>query len=114
LAALNGFTITLESAKYILSYLKKNPDIEQFFKLTWAPEEIFFQTVLYNSPFNAAMVNNNLRYIDWSEGNAIPKTFTINDFKTLQGSGKLFARKFNMNKDERILTALDELTTSTV
>src|SRR4249919_2644439 len=99
------FTITFESAKYIVSYLKKNPDIEQFFRLTWAPEEMIFQTILYNSPFNAAMVNNHLRYIDWSEGNAIPKTFTINDLGALQASGKLFARKFNADKDEKILTA---------
>ncbi|QEC66637.1 beta-1,6-N-acetylglucosaminyltransferase [Panacibacter ginsenosidivorans] len=108
------FTITLESAKYIISYLKKNPDVSQFFRLTWAPDEMIFQTILYSSPFNAAMVNNNLRYIDWSEGKASPKTFTINDLETLQGSGKLFARKFNADNDEKILTALDELTMSIV
>ena len=51
--------------------------------------------------------NNNLRLINWSEGLASPKTFTIADADELLRSDKLFARKFNQNVDSKILDLLD-------
>jgi hypothetical protein len=55
------------------------------------------------------MVNDNLRYIDWSEGKASPKTFTMNDLPILLHSDKLFARKFNADIDANILNEFDKL-----
>ena len=49
-------------------------------------------------------VNDNLRYIDWTEKKASTKTFTIDDLLNLLASGKLFGRKFN----ERIYNAIVE------
>lgn len=103
------FTITPTHVKYILEYLEKNRHVQRFFELTWGVDEIIFQTLLYNSPHKDEMVNDNLRYIDWSEGKASPKTFTIQDLSVLTHSGKLFARKFNENIDSDILNALDKL-----
>src|ERR1700760_460626 len=45
------FTITPESVAYILQYCKQYPDVKRFFKLSWAPDELMFHTILYNSPF---------------------------------------------------------------
>ncbi|GAB3255370.1 beta-1,6-N-acetylglucosaminyltransferase [Larkinella harenae] len=101
------FTITLEAVKYILLYLKAHPGVRQFFTLTWGVDELIFQTLLYNSPFKTALRNNNLRYIDWSEGKASPKTLTLADEAALRTSGKLFARKFNADTDAAILDVLD-------
>lgn len=103
------FTITAEHAQYIVTYLQENKNIKRFFELTWGSDEIVFQTILFNSIYQKDMVNDNLRYIDWSEGKASPKTFTIDDLHTLIDSGKLFARKFNENVDVAILDELDEL-----
>lgn len=103
------FTITAEHAQYIVTYLQENKNIKHFFELTWGSDEIVFQTILFNSIYQKDMVNDNLRYIDWSEGKASPKTFTIDDLHTLIDSGKLFARKFNENVDVAILDELDEL-----
>ncbi|MBB6003592.1 beta-1,6-N-acetylglucosaminyltransferase [Arcicella rosea] len=101
------FTITSKHIEYIVTYLQQNKNVKRFFELTWGSDEIVFQTILYNSIYQNEMVNDNLRYIDWSEGNASPKTFKMEDLQTLIGSGKLFARKFNEAIDGNILDALD-------
>lgn len=106
------FTITTGAAKHILHYLQRYPHVVRFFKVTWAPDEFIFQTILYNSPFQNDMVNNNLRYIDWSESKASPKTLTIADVNALEHSGCLFARKINMHADAGLVNALDALTGS--
>jgi hypothetical protein len=71
------------------------------------PDELFFQTIVLHSPFADTVVNDNLRYIDWSRRPA-PAILHAQDFPSLIGSGKLFARKFDANVDARILDMLDE------
>ncbi len=102
------FTITLQHVQYIVDYLNKNKHVQRFFAHTWGSDEIVIQTILFNSPYKKDMVNNNLRYIDWSDGNASPKTFTYTDAATLLKSQKLFARKFDLNTDAQILNLLDK------
>ncbi len=108
------FTITLSAVRYILHYLRDYPDVVSFFKLTWAPDEFIFQTVLFNSDFKEDMVNNNLRYIDWSQGKASPKTLTMEDIPALEQSGCLFARKINMQTDKNLAEAIDAFTGHTM
>jgi hypothetical protein len=102
------FTIAPHFAAYILAYLKREPKLAQFFKLTWAPDEMIFQTILYNSPLKSDMVNDNFRYIDWPAGKASPKTLTMADAGNLLASGKLFGRKFSPDVDNEILDLLDK------
>ena len=102
------FTITIEQIKYIVDFLESNPAIKRFFKLTWGCDEIVFQTILFSSKFKDQMVNDNLRYIDWSLGGARPKLLGIDDAEKLRASGKLFARKFDSNIDAQILDWIDE------
>lgn len=105
------FTLSLQHIKYIVEYLQKYPKVQQFFELTWGADEIIFQTILYNSPYKQDIVNDGLRYIDWSEGNASPKIFTLKDLPALQQSGKLFARKFTLKDSSELLDALDKANT---
>jgi hypothetical protein len=100
-------SLTSDAVRYILDYLQKKPEVTQFFRLTWAPDEIIFQTILYNSPFRAQLVNDNLRYIEWEDGKASPKTLTLEDLPRLMECGKLFARKFDLQKYPEILDQLD-------
>ena len=102
------FTLTPASARYIVDYVKKNPEIPKFFKLSWAPDEMIFQTILYNSPYRSDMVNDNLLYIDWTDGRPNPKTLTMADADALMLSNKFFARKFNPEIDSEILDHLDK------
>ena len=102
------FTLPLEQVKYILNYWDTHARLRRFIKLTWAPDEFIFQTILYNSKYRGSMVNNDLRYIDWSGGGVSPKLLTITDANKLLISRKLFARKFDLTKDEAILNLIDK------
>lgn len=102
------FTVPLECIRYLLDYWESNGNLRRFIKLTWAPDEFVFQTILYNSEHQPKMVNSDLRYIDWSAGGVSPKTLTINDAEALIASGKLFARKFDINKAPGLLDFIDK------
>lgn len=101
------FSIPTEAGRYILDYLKNHPEVERFFKLTWAPDEIVFQTILFNSKWKDKMVNNNLRYIVWTKGKASPETLTEKNKSELFATEALFARKFDRLKHPEIMNALD-------
>ncbi|MEO6521596.1 MAG: beta-1,6-N-acetylglucosaminyltransferase [Mucilaginibacter sp.] len=101
-------TITADSAQYVVNYLRDNPKIRSFFRLTWGSDEIAIQSILHDSPFKDKIENNNYRYIDWSEQNASPKTLTMADADTLVNSTCLFARKFDLSKEPAIFDYLDK------
>ena len=103
------FTMASIHVSYILDFVKKHPAIVRFFKHTWGADEFFFQTILYNSPFKEALMNDNLRYIDWSEHNPSPKNLTTSDFEALKRSGKFYARKFDEAFESTILNRIDSL-----
>jgi hypothetical protein len=101
------FTVSLKHIIFIINRLESTPQIVKFFRYSWAPDELIFQTLLYNSSFNEDIVGNNLRYIDWSEGQKNPKLLTKADFNLLMQSGKFFARKFAPN--DEVLDMIDEV-----
>lgn len=72
-------------------------------------EEIFFQSVIMNSPYKDKVVNNNLRYIDWSSpirGN-VPAVLNESYFDDIVSSGRLFCRKIDSNKSAKLLQLLN-------
>jgi hypothetical protein len=102
------FTACSESIDFIIKYWDRTPKLRRFIKLTWGPDEFVFQTILYNSRFKDQMVNDNLRYIDWSNGGASPKTFTIADTEALLNSEKLYARKFDLGQHPDVIAEIDK------
>lgn len=102
-------TLSTEHVKYIVSFVAKNPKIIRFFKHTWGPDEFFFQTILFSSPYRNEIINDNLRYIEWVDGKPSPETLTYKDLDALANSDKLYARKFNSLLDTEILDAIDQL-----
>ncbi len=86
-------------------YLVQNYDqIIHFVKYTYCVDEIFIQTWLYNSKFYKNIFHNkninqyqtNLRFYDFKNGH--PRYMNTNDFKKLNKSKFLFARKFDVDK----------------
>lgn len=65
------------------------------YKRTLCTDEVYFQTLLLNSPLKETIINDNLRYIDWDTGPEWPKLLDESDFGRIAGSGKLYARKLN-------------------
>lgn len=94
-------------AEYVHEFVERNPAYVRFFEHVLIPDELFFQTIVLNSPLADQVENDNLRYIDWTREPS-PSILGVEDFPTLVGSGKLFARKFDETLDARILDMLDK------
>lgn len=107
----NWFDITDDFAKYVL---KNKPWVIKHFKKTCCADELFLQTLLYNSPFysnnyyclnekNRILQRN--RYTDWTRGQ--PYTFKKEDYNEIINiKESLFIRKFNYKNDAEIVNKL--------
>jgi hypothetical protein len=83
---------------------------EAYYLHTLIADESFFQTVLMNTSFSGAIINDDKRAIIWIPDGDIklrPKTFTEQDLAFLQTGDNLFARKFDDNVDSNILYILE-------
>lgn len=99
-------SITQDFAKYLVE--NKNYILNKF-KGVLCPDEIFVQTMLYNSPFKNTIWDYNdkiptIRKIDWTRGN--PYTWKKENFEELINSDALFARKFNSETDKEIINLI--------
>jgi hypothetical protein len=101
------WSLSREAVEYVSRFTRDRSDVVTFFKRVDIPDEIFFQTVLLNSPLAKTIVNDHLRYIDWTRGPG-PAVLETSDFEALASSPQLFARKFDARHDERILDLIDE------
>ena len=105
----NWFSITDEFARYVVERIEQ---IEQLYKYSICGDEIFLQTLLYNSKFGNNVYNENicdehdrcLRLIDWQRGN--PYIWKSEDWEEIIKNKNLFARKFDENIDEDIVEKL--------
>ncbi len=107
------FSITKEFALYCLAHAQT---YRPYFRFSKCGDELFFQTLLLNSPFLPKKATNtcndpaaSMRYIDWERGNgASPYVFRAKDYETILQSGMLFARKFNETIDSEIIQEIAE------
>jgi hypothetical protein len=105
------WNLTDEAVHHVAGYVKSHPEFVRFFRSTEGPDEMFFQTLLLNSSFKDSVVNDDLRFIDWSSSRrqgSSPALLRESDFDVLRDSPKLFARKFDPTVDGRILDMIDE------
>lgn len=101
-------TITPVCAQYVIDYLKNNPHVKRYFKTVWAVDEVFFQTILANSPYKDTLVDYNLRYIELDAGKR-PINYTMADADKLTNTEALFARKFDRGVSTEVLDYLDNI-----
>jgi len=99
--------LTNDSATYIIDKLENSPKLLSFLKYCWGTDEFVIPTLIMNSTFKGKVVNDNLRYIDWSEGNAHPKLLEADNLAEICNSKMLFARKFDTELDSEILDQID-------
>jgi len=100
------WSITRRCAEYIHQFVNDNPKFVKFFKYVDIPDEIFFHTIILNSPFAQNVVNDDLRCIDISDGRG-PHIWRERDLETLTRSKGLIARKFDSAIDTEILDLID-------
>ncbi len=102
------FCLPRRHVDLILDLLEENPEIVRFFRHTFIPDEMFFQTILMNSELADEVVNDNKRFTDWSKKCVpTPAILLSEDLPRLERSGMFFARKFDQEMDPRILDLLD-------
>jgi hypothetical protein len=104
----NWFTLTPAAAQYVIGFLEEHPEVVRYFKYCWGADEFIFATILYNSHFKDR-IENNLVYVDWTgQTKGHPRVLLSGDFEALKASGKLFARKFDMETDPGIFSLLEQ------
>jgi len=102
------FAFPLAAVKYMVNFIDQNPKFLSFFRHTYMPDEVIFQTLIMNSPLKNIVINNALKYIDWSKPKAgLPAVLKEEDFDKLSNSEMLFARKFDINIDNTVLDLID-------
>lgn len=100
------FSITNDLAKYVIS---KEDWINKYFRYTSCSDELFLQTIVYNSKFMDSLYKKEMnddytscmRYIDWKRGG--PYIFRKEDFQELVNSDRIFARKFSSKVDNEVI-----------
>ena len=99
----NWFSITNDLAKYVISQEKF---IKNKFKYSKCADEMFLQTLVYNSSFKDKVYKkyqdehqNVKRLIDWERGE--PYTYSDNDYQDIINSNCFFVRKVSTSKKEQ-------------
>jgi hypothetical protein len=102
------WSLSRQSLEYVINYTERNPSLLRRLRFTFRADEIYFQTILMNSPLKDKVVNNNLRFVDWTKRNgSFPANLNESDFQTLVDSDKIFARKFDFPVSEKLKHLLE-------
>lgn len=77
-------------------------------RTAYVPEEVFFQTCLLNSDLSGRVVNDDLRYTDWTRRDgSVPAFLDERDADAVLGSNALFARKMRSDVSAGLLDRID-------
>lgn len=103
------WSLSRECVEYVYNFVSKNHKFTNFFKYVHAPDEMFFQTIILNSPLRESVINDGFMYRSWPrEHSSHPITLTKDDFDKIIKSSRPFARKFDVTKDADILDIIDQ------
>ena len=105
-----------KSAVQHINHITQDPQVVSFFRNTWIPDEVFFQTLLLHSDVSLQqmLVNQNHRLIKWpTEGDKLgfichPTVLTEADIPLIRESHCLFARKFDEQASKEVLNWIDQ------
>lgn len=105
---INWFSITDAFARYVVS---QKEWIHKIFKFSSCADELLIQTLVMNSEFKDHIHQGNsnesiFRLIQFVKES--PREFIMDDWKELEESKMLFARKFNSNKSPELIEKLVE------
>ena len=109
------WAITLDCARYIIQHISERPDLVRFYQSAHAPDELFFHTIVANSPFVSQTKGiepypgpgtfklANLHFITKD----LKKVFTENDFSDLALSNQYFVRKITSGESLNLIKRID-------
>jgi hypothetical protein len=115
------WALTSECARYCLEFSHARPDILRFFRTVFAPDEVFFHSVVHNSPFAgdaepaetfSDVVTKSGSLAHYANLHFLPGGMiaTSDDAYAALGSrsNKLFARKFSSRLSSDAICAIDQ------
>jgi hypothetical protein len=120
------WALTRECIEYVLQFLSSHDGYRSFFKYTRFGEEIFFHSIVKQSPFASQITHdfetapNQEEYflsdehgthcINWHvQPDGHPKVLDMEDFDKLLHSQSLFARKFDEQKSAQLIARLENM-----
>ena len=113
------WALTPAACEHLLRFTREKPWFVRYFRTVGAPDEIYFHTILGNSPFMARRAKG-LTYADWRAGGPSPAWLTAQHvqafaapgpylMRDIYGQGEaLFARKVR-DEDQALAQALDSM-----
>lgn len=97
------WSLTRNTLQYVIDYTNNTKFLLKRLKFSFCSEEIYFQTVIMNSEHAQKVVNNSLRYIDWSKRNGnFPANLDMSDFERIKSCENIFARKFSFPVSQKL------------
>lgn len=102
------WSLHIDCVRFIMEEYDCVSDLFKFYRYSFIPDEMLFQTLLLNSHFKDTVVNDNFRFIKFSNGSWHPETIGLGHLEELSTKGKLFARKFEYGEDKAVLDHLDK------
>lgn len=101
------WSLTREAVMYICGNYNKDGWYSRL-ENTFAPDEMYVQTLLATSYLKPTMVNNNLRYILWEHQNGhCPAILDEGDAYQIVKSDKMFARKIDSCISKKLIEFTD-------
>jgi hypothetical protein len=102
------WSLSSECLSYALRYAAEHPKFMRAFDHSFCAEELFFQTVLLNSPYRDSIVNDDRRFIVWEfrDGNN-PATLDERDYEAVMRSPAVFMRKIAYPESSGLVDAVD-------
>lgn len=104
----NWFAATRDCMEYIYKFSEDNSKGLKFFQYSLMADEVYFNSIVMNSPFKSQVVQNDLRLVDWTTGPEIPLIWKESHMEQLRNAEELFARKFDIEVDREVLDLLDQ------
>lgn len=102
------FNLSAAGVETVLRHTDAHPAYLNAFRYSRCADEIYFQTILLNSPRRKELVCDNLRLIRWRPGEKHPDFFGPEDWDELQSvQGKFFARKFDPDQSGDVMQRLE-------
>ncbi len=117
------WAITKECVAFILDFVAYHPKFMRYMKTVFAPDEIFFHSIVHNSKFKHATITGdtepckrllvnwrNLNYFEYPNERVI-KVFDETDYQKLIDSNCMFFRKAQSVKSKVLLDKIDKMHT---
>lgn len=111
----NFWCLSKNCIKYTLEFIKNNQIFVKFYDHSYIPDEMFFHTIIGNSPY-LKKIKPSPVYSDWTSGTAHPSFITqkllnkiLSDNIIRDNRHILFIRKFNDTANEAINTINNKL-----